>query len=103
MLDKAAAHFSRYGFDSSTRAVAEALGVTQALIYKHFASKDDLIEQTLEKALGQKPGGETWLDGDLPIEIGGHMIELANHGLDLGDLTALFVDFEALQADDCVA
>lgn len=67
MLDKAAMHFSRFGFDSSTRALASALGVTQALIYKHFASKDDLIEQTLEMALGQRPGGDAWLDGELPI------------------------------------
>lgn len=67
MLDKAALHFSTHGFDSSTRALASALGVTQALIYKHFASKNDLIEQTLEMTFGQQPGGETWLDGDLPI------------------------------------
>jgi AcrR family transcriptional regulator len=52
MLRKAADHFASHGFDSSTRAVAAALGVTQALIYKHFKSKDDLIEQVLEAALG---------------------------------------------------
>lgn len=67
MLNKAAEHFSEHGFESSTRALASTLGVTQALIYKHFESKDDLIEQTLEMALGQTPGDSNWLDADLPI------------------------------------
>ena len=52
MLSKAADHFASHGFESPTRAVASSLGVTQALIYKHFESKDDLIEQVLEAALG---------------------------------------------------
>ncbi len=52
MLEKAAVHFAAQGFDSSTRDIAAALGVTQALIYKHFDSKDDFIEKTLQLALG---------------------------------------------------
>jgi hypothetical protein len=31
------------------------------------------------------------------------MVKLADHGLDLGDLAALLLNFEALQADHCVA
>ena len=47
--------------------------------------------------------GALLLDGDLPVEIDGHVVEVADHGLDLGDLAALLFDFEALQADQCVA
>lgn len=52
MLDDAADHFARFGFDSSTRALAAALNVTQGLIYKHFGSKEELITLTLERAFG---------------------------------------------------
>ena len=63
MLTAAAEFFAEHGLDASTRDVAEALGVTQALIYKHFASKEDLIEQTLAHAFA--PPNEAdgpWID-----------------------------------------
>ena len=70
MMEQAADHFARHGFASSTRELAASLGITQALIYKHFASKDALIEQTLEAALGQ-PGGEPFgFDVDRPLAEG---------------------------------
>ncbi len=47
--------------------------------------------------------GALLLDGDLPVEVRGHMIEVADHGFDLGDLAALLLNLEALQADQCVA
>ena len=52
MIEKAAGFFARHGFDASTRDLARALGVAQALIYRHFKSKDDLIDQTLAATLG---------------------------------------------------
>ena len=52
MIEKAAGFFARHGFEASTRDLARALGVTQALIYRHFRSKDDLIDQTLAATLG---------------------------------------------------
>ena len=61
MLAAAAVYFAKHGFAASTRDLAEALGVTQALIYKHFESKEDLIEKTLESALGQSDGGPGWV------------------------------------------
>jgi AcrR family transcriptional regulator len=67
MLARAARHFAEHGFHSSTRDIATALGVTQALIYKHFASKDDLVEQTLQAALGGAQSGSSWLDPGLPV------------------------------------
>jgi len=57
MIEKAAGFFARHGFDASTRDLAGALGVTQALIYRHFKSKDDLIDQTLAATLGAMQRG----------------------------------------------
>lgn len=68
MLLKAAEHFAIHGFESSTRDLALALGVTQALIYKHFESKEDMIEKTLEAALGKPAPQEPWLAAGLPLE-----------------------------------
>jgi AcrR family transcriptional regulator len=68
MLADAALHFADHGFESPTRNVATALGVTQALIYKHFASKDDLIERMLE-SLFAAPGPEGhWIEPSQPLE-----------------------------------
>lgn len=36
--------FSEQGFSASTRDIAASLGVTQALLYKYFSSKDALID-----------------------------------------------------------
>lgn len=68
MMARAARHFAEHGFHSSTRDIARALGVTQALIYRHFASKGDLVEQTLQAALGGARRGGSWLDPALPIQ-----------------------------------
>ena len=47
--------------------------------------------------------GALLLDGNLPVEVNSHMIKLADHRFDIGDLASLLLDFEALQADQCVA
>ena len=47
--------------------------------------------------------GALLLDRDLPVEIGRHMAEFADHRLDFGHLAALLVDLEALQADHCIS
>lgn len=57
MLEGAGRFFARHGFGAPTRDLAKALGVTQALIYKYFASKDQLIEQCLDAALGASEAG----------------------------------------------
>ena len=47
--------------------------------------------------------GTLLLDGDLPVEVHSHVVEVADHGLDVGHLAALFFDVEAFQTDQCVA
>lgn len=47
-VQKAIEFFAEEGFDSSTRELAKRLGVTQPLLYRYFASKDDLIAEVYE-------------------------------------------------------
>ena len=48
ILDAAAELFTTRGYAStSTRAIAEAVGVRQPSLYHHFATKDDLLEALL--------------------------------------------------------
>lgn len=49
LVEKAAEFFSEEGFDAGTRQLARQLGVTQPLIYRYFASKDDLINEVYRK------------------------------------------------------
>ncbi|NNG05061.1 MAG: TetR/AcrR family transcriptional regulator [Inquilinus sp.] len=48
ILDGAAAFFAERGFDGPTRDLAERLGVTQALLYRYFPSKEALIDAVFE-------------------------------------------------------
>ena len=64
MLEDAAIHFAAHGFGSTTRDIAEALGVTQALIYKHFKSKEHLIEQTLDRMFGAGSDAGPWINAE---------------------------------------
>ncbi|MEX3959761.1 MULTISPECIES: TetR/AcrR family transcriptional regulator [Trinickia] len=45
IVSKAIDHFTRNGFSGSTRELAKQIGVTQPLLYRYFASKDELIER----------------------------------------------------------
>jgi AcrR family transcriptional regulator len=58
ILDAAAELFTTRGYaGTSTRMIAEAVGIRQASLYHHFATKDDilaaLLEQTVSAALGR--------------------------------------------------
>lgn len=48
LVEQAAEAFARDGFALTTRDLAERAGVTQALFYKYFRSKDDLVAAVLE-------------------------------------------------------
>jgi AcrR family transcriptional regulator len=54
MLDRALPVLADLGFSVSTRALAAELGVTQALIYKHFASKEAFVSAVLARAFGKE-------------------------------------------------
>jgi AcrR family transcriptional regulator len=53
IVEAAAAFFAREGFGGSTRALARGLGLTQAALYKHFASKAALIDAVFEAQFGE--------------------------------------------------
>lgn len=45
IAEVAAELFARQGFGVSTRTISDALGVIQAALYRHYKSKDELIEE----------------------------------------------------------
>lgn len=51
ILESAREVFADLGFSASTRELARAMGVTQALIYKHFPSKAALVEAVIGRAV----------------------------------------------------
>ena len=48
IVEEAAAFFAEHGLETSTRELADRLGVAQALIYRYFPSKQALIERVFE-------------------------------------------------------
>lgn len=57
ILEQAAEFFASNGPAASTRALARALGITQALLYRYFPSKEALV-----RAVYQERFGERWDD-----------------------------------------
>lgn len=52
ILDAAAALFVEHGFGpTSTRAIADRVGIRQASLYYHFAGKDDVLVELLETSV----------------------------------------------------
>jgi AcrR family transcriptional regulator len=49
ILEAAVAYFAEVGFGGTTRDLARRAGVTQALLYRYFASKADLTEAVFER------------------------------------------------------
>ena len=63
--------FAEVGFSGDTRQLARRLGVTQSLIYKHFPTKDALIDKVYEEVyVGRwNPFWETVIqDRSIPLE-----------------------------------
>jgi TetR/AcrR family transcriptional regulator len=60
LIDVAIDLFSKKGFaGTTTREIAAAAGVTEAIIYRHFATKQDLYKAILDTKCGTAEG-ETW-------------------------------------------
>lgn len=51
---QAAAFFAESGFAGSTRALADQLGVRQALLYRYFDSKDALVEAVFARVFSER-------------------------------------------------
>jgi AcrR family transcriptional regulator len=62
LVDMAADFFAEHGFDAGTRQLAAHLGVTQPLIYRYFASKDELINEVYRKVYVSQ-WQDAWTDG----------------------------------------
>lgn len=70
ILDAAAELFAEDGFAGSTREIARRLGVTQALLYRYFKSKDELVAATLDRTFADRwqPAWDQLLaDESLPL------------------------------------
>jgi AcrR family transcriptional regulator len=84
ILDAAAELFTDLGYAStSTRRIADAVGVRQASLYHHFATKDDILDALLTGTID----GPLRLAGDLLREHGPAAQRL--HVLVVGDATQL--------------
>ena len=71
IVDAAAAFFAEHGFAGRTRDLARRLGVTQALLYRYFRSKQALIDRVFDTVFGDRwdPAWDALLAGrDAPLE-----------------------------------
>lgn len=71
ILAEAIRFFAEEGFEGQTRALAQRLGITHSLLYRHFAGKDDLIERVYREVyLGRwRPEWRSLLtDRAMPLE-----------------------------------
>ncbi len=49
ILEAATRYFAEHGFSKQTRQLADEIGVSQALIFRYFGTKDQLIEKVYHK------------------------------------------------------
>jgi AcrR family transcriptional regulator len=54
MLEVIVAAFNDHGYDATSLGIiAQRLGLSKSAVYHHFASKEEMLELALEKALGE--------------------------------------------------
>ncbi len=61
ILEQAAEFFASNGPAASTRALARALGITQALLYRYFPSKEALVRAVYQERFGDRQD-PTWVE-----------------------------------------
>jgi AcrR family transcriptional regulator len=74
IVDAAAEAFAALGFGVSTREIARRLNVTQALLYRYFPAKNDLVEAVVgrfRRRVWPDPAPLLGLDGDLGSRLTG--------------------------------
>ncbi|MEU5841736.1 TetR/AcrR family transcriptional regulator [Rhodococcus sp. NPDC047139] len=70
ILDAAAELFTTRGFSpTSTRSIAEAVGIRQASLYNHFATKNDILVALLEDTVEPTLDFDEKLDDALPADV----------------------------------
>jgi len=64
IVDGAVRYFAEHGFEGETRALARRLGVSHALIFRYFPTKQKLIDRVYEEVFLRRwdPAWEAWLD-----------------------------------------
>ena len=68
LLDIALELFSRVGYDRTTvRDIANAADVTDGLIYRYFASKEELLDEVIERARRRMADVPIRFDADRPV------------------------------------
>jgi AcrR family transcriptional regulator len=60
-IEKATKHFAHHSFSSSTSDLAKALGVSQSLLYKFYATKDELIDDVYKSISPTDEMYERWI------------------------------------------
>ena len=82
ILDAAAELFTRHGYTgTSTRMIAEAVGIRQASMYHYFGTKDDILATLLETTVvASLDRARVLLDGDGPALA--RLLELARFDVD---------------------
>ncbi len=70
ILDGATQFFARRGLDAQTRELAAEIGITHALLYHYFPTKQALIERVYETVIAGRwdPAWEALLDGPSAVE-----------------------------------
>jgi AcrR family transcriptional regulator len=72
ILQHAVRFFSEHGFEANTRDLAQQLGFTQPLLYRYFASKDDLIQSVVTHMFERQANfdwKELLTDKALPVQL----------------------------------
>lgn len=70
ILDAAIEFFAEHGFDAQIRSLAERIGVSQGLIFRYFATKEELVERVFQRTFLARwdPGWELLLgDRSVPL------------------------------------
>lgn len=71
IIEGAVSYFAQVGFEGQTRELASRLGITNALLFRYFPTKEDLIERVYQQVyLGRwRAEWEDWLrDRTQPLE-----------------------------------
>ena len=81
IVDATRALFDERGMqDAPIEEIARAVGINKALIYRHFASKDELFVLTMTRYLDELPALAAEIDADAPRARGSSDGARALHG-----------------------